>query len=172
MELKASEEDFHNKNEKEKIMKAVIQRVLRADVRVDGEIVGECAEGLMILLGVAKGDTNEDADLLCNKICNLRIFTDENDKMNLSVKDIDGEALVISQFTLMANYKHGNRPDYLESAPPDEANRLYEYFKAIMSEKLRHVGCGIFGAHMEVSLVNNGPVTIVMDSDVLKKKKA
>ncbi|MBQ8408856.1 MAG: D-tyrosyl-tRNA(Tyr) deacylase [Clostridia bacterium] len=152
-------------------MKAVLQRVKNANVRVDGEVVGECGEGLMILLGVAKGDTEEDARLLATKICNLRIFTDENDKMNLSVKNIDGEALVISQFTLMANYKHGNRPDYLESAAPDEANRLYEYFKSLMSAELKHVGCGVFGAHMEVSLVNNGPVTIVMDSEVLKKKK-
>ena len=153
-------------------MKAVLQRVKCASVKVDGEIVGECGEGLMILLGVANGDTEEDANLLATKICNLRIFTDENDKMNLSLKNIDGEALVISQFTLMANYKHGNRPDYLESAPPAEANRLYEYFKSLMSAELRHVGCGVFGAHMEVSLVNNGPVTIVMDSEVLKKKKA
>ena len=152
-------------------MKAVLQRVKRASVVVDGETVGECGEGLMILLGVANGDTDEDARLLSQKICNLRIFTDENDKMNLSVKNIDGEALVISQFTLMANYRKGNRPDYLESAPPDEANRLYEYFKTLISAELRHVGCGVFGAHMEVSLVNNGPVTIVMDSEVLKKKK-
>ena len=153
-------------------MKAVIQRVSEASVKVDGETVGSCGAGLMILLGVANGDNEEDARLLCNKICNLRIFCDENDKMNLSVKSIDGEALVISQFTLMANYKHGNRPDYLESAPPAEANRLYEYFKELMSAELKHVGCGVFGAHMEVSLVNNGPVTIVMDSEVLKKKKA
>lgn len=153
-------------------MKAVLQRVKNASVAVDGEIVGECGEGLMILLGVAQGDTEDDARLLAAKICNLRIFTDENDKMNLSVKDIDGEALVISQFTLMANYRKGNRPDYLESAPPAEANRLYEYFKGLMAAELRHVGCGVFGAHMEVSLVNNGPVTIVMDSEVLKKKKA
>lgn len=153
-------------------MKAVLQRVKNANVVVDGEIVGECGEGLMILLGVAQGDTEDDAKLLATKICNLRIFTDENDKMNLSVKDIDGEALVISQFTLMANYKKGNRPDYLESAPPTEADRLYEYFKGLMASELRHVGCGVFGAHMEVSLVNNGPVTIVMDSEVLKKKKA
>lgn len=151
-------------------MKAVIQRVTGASVKVDGSVVGECREGLMILLGVAKGDTEEDARLLATKICNLRIFCDENDKMNLSVKTIDGEALVISQFTLMANYKHGNRPDFLESAPPDEANRLYEYFVTLMSSELKHVGKGIFGAHMEVSLVNDGPVTIVMDSDVLKKK--
>ena len=126
----------------------------------------------MILLGVAKGDCENDAELLATKICNLRIFTDENDKMNLSVKNIDGEALVISQFTLMANYKHGNRPDYLESAPPDEANRLYEYFVSLMRKEVKHVGCGIFGAHMEVSLINNGPVTIVMDSEVLKKKNS
>ena len=152
-------------------MKAVLQRVKNASVAVDGEVVGECSEGLMILLGVANGDTEVDAELLATKICNLRIFTDENDKMNLSVKNIDGEALVISQFTLMANYKHGNRPDYLESAPPAEANRLYEYFVSLMRRELRHVGCGIFGAHMEVSLINNGPVTIVMDSEVLKKKK-
>lgn len=152
-------------------MKAVIQRVSEASVKVDGETVGSCGAGLMILLGVANGDNEEDARLLCNKICNLRIFCDENDKMNLSLKSIDGEALVISQFTLMANYKHGNRPDYLESAPPAEANRLYEYFKELMSAELKHVGCGVFGAHMEVSLINNGPVTIVMDSEVLKKKK-
>ena len=152
-------------------MKAVIQRVKSASVRVDGQTVGECAEGLMILLGVARGDCEDDARLLATKICNLRIFTDENDKMNLSVKMADGEALVISQFTLMANYKHGNRPDFLESAPPDEANRLYEYFVSLMSAELKHVGKGIFGAHMEVGLVNDGPVTIVMDSEVLKKKQ-
>ena len=152
-------------------MKAVLQRVKNASVTVDGEVVGQCGEGLMILLGVAQGDTEEDASLLATKICNLRIFNDENDKMNLSVKNIDGEALIISQFTLMANYRHGNRPDYLESAPPAEANRLYEYFASLMESELRHVGRGIFGAHMYVSLVNNGPVTIVMDSEVLKKKK-
>ncbi len=151
-------------------MKAVIQRVLNASVKVDGETVGACEEGLMILLGVALGDTENDAELLAKKICNLRIFSDDGGKMNLSVRDIDGEALVISQFTLMANYKHGNRPDYLNSAPPQEANRLYEYFKSLLSLELKHVGCGIFGAHMEVSLINNGPVTIVMDSEVLKKK--
>ena len=125
----------------------------------------------MILLGVARGDNEQDAELLASKICKLRIFSDENDKMNLSVKDKDGEALVISQFTLMANYKHGNRPDFLESAPPSEANRLYEYFISLMSAELKHVGRGIFGASMEVGLINDGPVTIVMDSEVLKKKK-
>ena len=153
-------------------MICVLQRVKRASVVVDEQTVGAVGEGLCILLGVADGDTEEDARLLATKICNVRIFSDENDKMNLSVKNIDGEALVISQFTLMANYKHGNRPDYLESAFPAEANRLYEYFKGLMAAELRHVGCGVFGAHMEVSLINNGPVTIVMDSEVLKKKKA
>ncbi len=152
-------------------MKAVIQRVLEASVSVDGAVVGACGQGYLILLGVAVGDTEEDADLLLKKIVNLRIFSDENGKMNLSVKDIDGEVLVISQFTLLANYRHGNRPDFLESAKPDEAERLYEYFKAGLAKEIRRVECGIFGAHMKVALVNNGPVTIVMDSDVLKKKK-
>ncbi len=153
-------------------MKAVLQRVSEASVKVDGAVVGSCGAGLMILLGVAQGDSEEDARLLATKIANLRIFCDDAGKMNLSVKDIDGEALVISQFTLMANYKKGNRPDYLESAPPAEADRLYEYFKSLMAVEIRHVGCGIFGADMKVSLTNDGPVTIVMDSEVLKKKKA
>lgn len=152
-------------------MKAVIQRVAHASVAVDGEIVGRCEKGYMILLGVAKGDTEEDAELLCKKIVNLRIFTDEDGKMNRSIKDIDGEILVISQFTLMANYRHGNRPDFLESAPVDEATRLYEYFKRLASAEVKSVQSGVFGAHMEVSLLNDGPVTIVMDSEVLKKKK-
>ena len=152
-------------------MKAVIQRVSHASVVVDGQTVGSCGEGFMILLGVAQGDTEADAELLCKKIVNLRIFMDENGKMNRSLKDIDGEMLVISQFTLMANYRHGNRPDFLESAKPDEANRLYEYFKSLAAKEIRRVESGVFGAHMEVSLLNNGPVTIVMDSEVLKKKK-
>ena len=125
----------------------------------------------MVLLGVAEGDTKQDAELLCRKIVNLRIFCDEAGKMNRSVKDIDGEMLVISQFTLLANYRHGNRPDFLASAKPDVANELYEYFKTLAAAELRRVESGVFGAHMEVSLLNNGPVTIVMDSDVLKTKK-
>jgi len=151
-------------------MKAVIQRVSSASVAVDGNVVGRCERGYLILLGVAAGDTELDADLLCRKIAALRIFRDENDKMNLSIRDIDGEALVISQFTLLANYKHGNRPDFLESAKPDEANRLYEYFKTILSKELRRVESGVFGADMKVSLTNDGPVTICMDSNVLRKK--
>ncbi|MBQ9759890.1 MAG: D-tyrosyl-tRNA(Tyr) deacylase [Clostridia bacterium] len=152
-------------------MKAVIQRVAHASVVVDGATTGSCNAGYMILLGVAQGDTEQDAELLAKKIVNLRIFEDENGKMNLSIKDIDGEMLVISQFTLLANYRHGNRPDFLESAKPDEANRLYEYFKSLVSREVRRVEAGVFGAHMEVTLLNNGPVTIVMDSEVLKKKK-
>ena len=152
-------------------MRAVIQRVSSASVEVDGQVVGSCQRGYLILLGVAEGDTELDAQLLCKKIAALRIFRDENDKMNLSIRDIDGEALVISQFTLLANYRHGNRPDFLASAKPDEANRLYEYFKELLSRELRRVECGVFGADMKVSLTNDGPVTICMDSEVLKKKK-
>ena len=152
-------------------MIAVLQRVSHASVVVDGNVTGSCKEGLMVLLGVAEGDSELDAEVLCKKIVNLRIFQDENGKMNLSVKDIDGEMLVISQFTLLANYRHGNRPDFMASAKPDEANRLYEYFKELASRELRRVESGVFGAHMDVSLLNNGPVTLVMDSEVLKKKK-
>ena len=151
-------------------MTAVIQRVNRASVVADGEQAGSCGEGLYVLLGVSAEDEKEDAEALARKIVNLRIFTDENDKMNLSVVDVDGEVMVVSNFTLNANYAHGNRPDYLESAPPDEANCLYEYFVSLMEQQLKHVGHGVFGAHMEVCLVNDGPVTIVMDSNVLKKK--
>ena len=152
-------------------MKAVLQRVKNASVAVDGEIVGKCGEGLMILLGVAQGDTEEDARLLATKICNLRIFTDENDKMNLSVLDIGGEALVVSNFTLLANYKKGNRPDYFGAAKPDTANELYEYFVSLLEKELVHVGKGRFGAHMDINISADGPVTIVMDSEVLLPKR-
>lgn len=151
-------------------MKAVLQRVKRAKVEVDGEIVGQCEAGLLVLLGVAKEDTEEDARLLAEKIVKHRIFRDENGKMNLSVKDIGGQMLVVSQFTLLAEYRHGNRPDFFASAAPDEANRLYEYFISLVEQHLDHVGHGIFGADMDVTLTNWGPVTIVMDSEVLKKK--
>ena len=151
-------------------MKAVIQRVSHASVKVDGAVTGSCERGLLILLGVAEGDCENDAELLCKKIVNLRIFPDDAGKMNRSLKDIEGELLVISQFTLLANYRHGNRPDFLASAKPEEANRLYEYFKSLAAKEIKRVESGIFGAHMEVSLLNDGPVTIVMDSDLLKKK--
>lgn len=150
-------------------MKAVLQRVRRAQVDVDGVTVGSCGQGFLILLGVAQGDTEEDLDRLLAKIVKLRVFEDENGKMNRSVVDIGGELLVISQFTLLANYRHGNRPDFLGAAPPAEANRLYELFIERAKTFIPHVGHGIFGADMQVSLVNDGPVTIVMDSEVLKK---
>ncbi|MBQ7292959.1 MAG: D-tyrosyl-tRNA(Tyr) deacylase [Clostridia bacterium] len=150
-------------------MIAVLQRVSRASVSVDGEVVGKCEKGLAILLGVADGDLEKDAEVLAEKISKLRIFTDENDKMNLSVMDIDGEALVISNFTLLANYAHGNRPDYMSAAKPSEANRLYEYFCDRLSQKLKSVEKGVFGADMAVEISNDGPVTIVMDSKILVK---
>ena len=148
-------------------MKAVIQRVRSASVEVEGEIVGSCGHGLLVLLGVAPEDTEEDMERMVQKMVKMRIFTDENGKMNRSVQDIDGEMLVVSQFTLFANYKHGNRPDYLGAAAPDKANAMSEKFLARAATLVRHVGHGVFGAHMQVSLVNDGPVTIVMESDVL-----
>ena len=153
-------------------MKAVVQRVKRASVTVEGEVTGSCEKGLAILLGVAQGDSEEDAILLAQKIAKMRIFCDENDKMNLSLIDVDGGAVVVSQFTLLANYKKGNRPDYLFAAPPAEANRLYEFFIAKFEEAIgKRVGRGVFGAHMEYEIINDGPVTIVMESDVLKKTR-
>ena len=152
-------------------MKAVLQRVTHAEVVVDGKTVGNCQNGFLVLLGVAEGDTEKEAEILCKKIVNLRVFEDENGKMNRSILDIDGEMLVISQFTLMANCRHGNRPDFIAAAKPNEAIPLYEYFKKLLSESVRHVSCGIFGADMKVSLLNDGPVTIVLDTDTLKKEK-
>ena len=148
-------------------MKAVIQRVSSAKVEVEGEQIGSCGRGLLVLLGVAQGDTEADLERMLQKMVKLRIFEDENGKMNRSVQDVDGEMLVVSQFTLLANYKHGNRPDYMGAAAPAEAERLYELFVERASAHVRHVGHGRFGADMQVSLVNDGPVTIVMDSDVL-----
>ncbi|MBQ7317077.1 MAG: D-tyrosyl-tRNA(Tyr) deacylase [Clostridia bacterium] len=152
-------------------MKAVIQRVSRAQVSVDGEVVGKIGHGYMILLGVAQGDTEEDLDKMLQKILKLRIFEDENGKMNRSVIDVDGGLLVISQFTLMANYRQGNRPDFLGAAAPAEAERLYELFVKKASEQVSLVEKGVFGAHMAVELINDGPVTICMDSEVLKAPK-
>ena len=148
-------------------MIAVIQRVKNASVSIDGKINGECSEGLMILLGVAKDDIEEDARLLASKIAKLRIFCDENGKMNLSVKDIDGEALIVSQFTLLANYVKGNRPDYFSAESPESASILYEYFKSLISSKVSKVASGVFGADMTTEMTTDGPVTIVMESSVL-----
>ena len=152
-------------------MRAVLQRVTHAEVAVDGKMVGNCENGFLVLLGVAEGDTEREAELLCRKIVNLRVFQDDAGKMNRSILDTDGEMLVISQFTLMANCRHGNRPDFMASAKPDAAIPLYEYFKKLASESVRRVECGVFGADMKVSLLNDGPVTIVLDTDTLKKEK-
>lgn len=151
-------------------MIAILQRVKSAAVTVDGEIRGKCGEGFMILLGVAKGDDREDCRLLADKISKLRVFTDSDGKMNLSVNDIGGSILVIPNFTLLASYKKGNRPDYMESAAPDEANELFEYFTSYLSTLVPSVECGVFGAHMTLTPVCDGPVTIPMDSKVLRKK--
>lgn len=150
-------------------MKAVIQRVLNSNVKVDGKTVGKIDKGLMLLLGVWQGDTKEDADKLIKKIPQLRIFEDENEKMNLSCLDVDGEILVVSQFTLCADCSHGRRPSFTQSAPPDEANSLYEYFVKKLNEAgVSKVETGIFGADMKVSILNDGPVTIILDSKELK----
>ncbi len=153
-------------------MKAVIQRVKQAAVISDGVPTGACEAGLFILLGVAAGDTEEDARLLAEKIAKLRIFSDENGKMNLSVQDVDGEALIVSNFTLNANYAKGNRPDYFAGAAPEEAKRLYLYFVDLIAARVRHTGCGVFGADMQITSVCDGPVTICMDSERLRKGKA
>ncbi len=150
-------------------MIAVVQRVKHASVTVDGNVTGKVNEGLLILLGVAGGDGKEEAEKLAVKLSKLRIFCDEAGKMNRSVNDIGGGVLVVSQFTLLANCSHGNRPEFLGAADPTTANELYEYFAALM-EKLvpGGVGRGVFGAHMQVELCNNGPVTIIIDSKDLK----
>jgi D-tyrosyl-tRNA(Tyr) deacylase len=146
-------------------MRTVIQRVTSASVSIGGEVVGEIGKGVMLLLGITPEDTQQDADWLVGKVSRLRIFDDANGVMNLSLQDIGGEALVVSQFTLMASYKKGNRPSYIHAAPPAVAIPLYEYFVAQLQKALgRTVPTGRFGADMQVSLTNDGPVTIVMDS--------
>lgn len=152
-------------------MIAVIQRVNNATVYADGKFSGSIDKGLYILLGVTNSDTDTDAQLLSEKISKLRIFSDENGKMNLSVMDVDGEIMVVSNFTLNANYSHGNRPDYFSSASPLEANRLYELFKELIKSKTKKLASGVFGADMRTEMSTDGPVTIVMDSNVLKGGK-
>jgi D-tyrosyl-tRNA(Tyr) deacylase len=152
-------------------MIAVLQRVLSASVIADGVPSGKCGKGFLILLGVLKDETSSDALLLAEKISKLRVFSDGEGKMNLSVKDIEGGALVVSNFTLGANYSHGNRPDFFESAPPSVAEPLYEEFSSLLRERIGQVETGVFGADMQISLEADGPVTIVMDSEKLKKGK-
>ncbi|MBE6827800.1 MAG: D-tyrosyl-tRNA(Tyr) deacylase [Ruminococcaceae bacterium] len=153
-------------------MKAVIQRVTSAKVEVDGKTVGSIDEGYLVLVGVVEGDTDEDAEILARKTANLRIFTDDEDKMNKSVLDIDGEILAVSQFTLCADVRKGNRPSFTPSAAPDRANELYElYCKCLSENGVKKVAKGVFGAHMEVSLVNSGPVTILYDTEIWRNRK-
>lgn len=146
-------------------MRAVIQRVTRAHVSVDGRITGEIGVGLLILLGVGKTDNLESSSYLAEKIANLRIFSDEAGKMNLSLLDVGGSALVVSQFTLYADTRGGRRPSYIQAAPPEEANRLYEEFVRAVRALGVEVKTGVFQAHMQVELANDGPVTILLDSE-------
>lgn len=151
-------------------MKAVIQRVTSASVSVDCKIVGECKKGYMILFGAGEGDTEADVEILAKKTANLRVFCDENDKMNLSILDIDGEILAISQFTLLADVKKGNRPSFINAMEPVEAERLYKLYCTKLREfGIKKVDEGIFGADMSVSLVNDGPVTILFDTEIWRK---
>lgn len=145
-------------------MRVVIQRVSEASVKVDNQIVGEIGKGLMLLIGVDESDENSDADWLVKKILDVRVFSDDEGKMNHSVKDINGEILCISQFTLISDYKKGNRPSYIKAARPEKAIPLFEYFKDEMKKSGLKTETGIFGADMKVSLINDGPVTLVFDS--------
>lgn len=145
-------------------MRVVIQRVSEASVKVDNQIVGEIGKGLMLLIGVDESDENSDADWLVKKILDVRVFSDDEGKMNHSVKDINGEILCISQFTLISDYKKGNRPSYIKAARPEKAIPLFEYFKDQMKKSGLKTESGIFGADMKVSLINDGPVTLVFDS--------
>ncbi len=145
-------------------MKVVIQRVSEASVKVEGEIVGAIGQGLMLLIGVDENDDFSDADWLVKKTLDVRVFSDEEGKMNHSVKDVNGEILCISQFTLISDYKKGNRPSYIKAAKPDKAIPLFEYFKDQIKKSGLKTESGIFGADMKVSLINDGPVTLVFDS--------
>ncbi|WAM34496.1 D-aminoacyl-tRNA deacylase [Caldicellulosiruptor morganii] len=145
-------------------MRAVIQRVKKASVAVDDQIVGKIGRGLCVLLGVASDDTEEDANYLCDKIVNLRIFEDEASKFNLSLKDVEGEVLVVSNFTVMGDARKGRRPNFMFAADREKAEKLYNYFVERLKMLAGRVECGIFQAHMEVEIVNDGPVTILLDS--------
>ena len=151
-------------------MKAVIQRVIESSVSVGGEVVGASGKGYMILVGVMKGDTEEQARLLAKKTASLRVFEDENGKMNLSVLDVGGDILAISQFTLCADYKKGNRPSFTDSEEPEKAKALYDlYCEELKANGVKRVEKGVFGADMKVSLINDGPVTICFDTDVWQR---
>lgn len=145
-------------------MRAVVQRVYESDVTVDGNITGAIKEGLTVLIGVEKGDTEKDAKYIADKVSGLRIFEDENDKMNLSVKDISGKVLAISQFTLLGDARKGKRPSFIEAELPERANELYVLVCSMIRENGIEVETGVFQAHMHVKIYNDGPVTILLDS--------
>ena len=151
-------------------MRAVLQKVAYAKVDVDGKTVGSIGKGIAALVGFKADDDEKTMDYMIDKIFNLRIFEDENGKMNLSVKDVSGRALVVSNFTLHANYAHGNRPDYLNSAAPAIAKELYEFFISEMKARIGKCESGVFGADMRTEMSTDGPVTIVMDSKILLRK--
>ena len=148
-------------------MRFVVQRVTESEVKVDGEVLGKIGKGFMVLIGVSNSDTKEIADKMIKKMIGLRIFEDENGKTNLSLETVGGELLLISQFTLYANCKKGNRPSFIEAGAPDMASEMYEYIIAKCKEQVPVVERGQFGADMKVSLVNDGPFTIILDSDTL-----
>lgn len=149
-------------------MKAVLQRVKSASVTVDGSVVGRIHKGLLVLLGVSATDTAGEADVLLDKILNLRIFDDADGKMNLSLTDVGGYLLVVSQFTLLADTRKGRRPSYIKAAKPEDANRLYEYFVEKARSTITNVQTGKFQAMMDVELINDGPVTIILNTDEMK----
>ena len=150
-------------------MKFIVQRVSEANVSVDQNIIGEIKRGFLILVGISNTDTKEIADKMVSKLIRLRIFEDSEGKTNLDIKSIDGELLIISQFTLYADCRHGNRPSFINAGKPELANELYEYVISKCKEEIKVVQHGKFGAHMKVSLVNDGPFTIVLDSDEIIK---
>lgn len=145
-------------------MKVVIQRVIKSSVSINNEEVAKIGKGFLILLGISKDDNLEKADYIIKKIYNLRVFSDENDKMNLSIQDINGELLIVSQFTLYADCKKGNRPSFINAAPPEEAEKIYEYFINECKKNNLKVETGEFGADMKVELINDGPVTIILEN--------
>ena len=151
-------------------MRFLVQRVSEANVMVDNNITGKIGKGYLVLIGITHTDTTTDADYLINKLLNLRVFCDENDKMNLNINQVNGELLLVSQFTLYANTSHGNRPDFLEAAKPAYAEELYEYIIKECKNRNINVQTGIFGADMKVHLLNDGPVTIILDSNELFNK--
>lgn len=144
-------------------MRFLVQRVKEASVEVNQQLVGKIQKGYLVLIGITHADTEKEADFLINKLINLRIFTDENDKMNLNLKQVNGEILLVSQFTLYGNASHGNRPDFIEAARPEYAKKLYEYIIEKVKDNGINTQTGIFGADMKVHLINDGPVTIMLE---------